>query len=174
MAASESGPGPAGLALGSNLGDRRSHLRAARDFLSALHEGREPPVVSGLYETDPVDCPPGSAPFLNAVMEILTSLPPEDLLARTDNFERQLGREARRERNAPRPIDIDILYVGGRTILSGNLVIPHPRLTQRRFVLQPLAEVRPDLVLPGESCSVAGLLALLPPLPAVRPAAVPW
>lgn len=121
-----------------------------------------------------MDCPPGSAPFLNAVMEIVTSLPADDLAARTGAFERELGREAQSLRNAPRPIDIDILYVGGRTIRSESLVVPHPRLTQRRFVLQPLAEVRPDLVLPGEICSVADLLALLAPLPAVRPATVSW
>jgi len=174
MAAAETGRLPVGLALGSNLGDRRAHLRAARDFLASLHEGAALPAVSALYETDPVDCPPGSAPFLNAVMEIVTLLPPEDLAARTSAFEKQLGREERRERNAPRPIDIDILYAGGRTIRSERLVIPHPRLTQRRFVLQPLADLRPDLVLPGETCSVADLLALLPPVPAVRPAAVSW
>lgn len=165
---------PVGLALGSNLGDRPRHLRAARDFLSALHEGQEPPAISAIYETDPVDCPPDSAPFLNAVMEIVTALPPEDLLTRTEEFERQLGRKARRERNAPRPIDIDILYAGDRVIRTRELLVPHPRLTLRRFVLQPLADLRPDLVLPRETRCVADLLALLPPVPGVRPAAVPW
>lgn len=174
MAAQETGLLPVGLALGSNLGDRQSHLRAAHDFLATMHAGTEPPAVSALYETDPVDCPPGSAPFLNAVVEILTSLPPEDLLARIGAFERQLGRKVLRERNAPRPIDIDILYAGNRTICSAKLVVPHPRLTQRRFVLQPLADIRPDLVLPGETRCVADLLAFLPPVPAVRPAAFSW
>lgn len=174
MAADETGPLPVGLALGSNLGDRRLHLRDARDFLASLHEGPPSPAVSALYETDPVDCPPGSAPFLNAVMEIVTSLSAEDLAARTGAFERELGREVQRERNSPRPIDIDLLYVGSRTIRSEKLVIPHPRLTQRRFVLQPLADLRPELVLPGETRCIADLLALLPPLPAVRAAAVSW
>lgn len=174
MAEKSTGPVPVGLALGANLGDRGSHLRTARNFLAALHEGGKPPALSLVYETDPVDCPPGSAPFLNAVMEIVTSLPPEDLLARADELERQLGRPAQRGRNAPRPIDIDILYVGHRIIRTERLTVPHPRLTSRRFVLQPLADVRPDLLLPGETLRVADLLALLPPAPAVRPAAFSW
>ncbi len=165
---------PAGLALGSNLGDRRSNLRAARDFLAALHEGDKDAVVSPVYETEPVDCPPGSAPFLNAVMEIVTSLDPEELLVRTDRFERQLGRDATRGRNAPRPIDIDLLYAGDREIRRATCEVPHPRLTRRRFVLQPLAEIRPDLVLPGQTRTVAELLAALPEVPAVRQVAGAW
>ena len=164
-----------GLALGSNLGDRRAHLRAARDFLAALHEGDAEAVVSPVYETEPVDCPPGSAPFLNAVMEIVASLDPEELLARTDVFQRLLGRKATRQRHAPRPIDIDILYAGDRQTRTASCEVPHPRLTQRRFVLQPLAEIRPGLVLPGQTRSVAQLLALLPEVPVVRlVAAAPW
>lgn len=166
---------PVGLALGSNLGDRWSHLRAARDFLAALHEGDGDAAVSSAYETEPVDCPPGSAPFLNAVMEIVTSLEPEELLDRADGLERRLGREAARQRNAPRPIDIDILYAGERRIRTASCEVPHPRLTQRRFVLQPLAEIHPGLVLPGQTRSAADLLALLPEVPAVRQvAAAPW
>jgi 2-amino-4-hydroxy-6-hydroxymethyldihydropteridine diphosphokinase len=165
---------PVGLALGSNLGDRWSHLRAARDFLAAWHEGDGPPAVSPVYETEPVDCPPDSAPFLNAVMEIVSSLDPEELLARADTFERRLGRDATRERNAPRPIDIDILYAGDREIRDTAFEVPHPRLTRRRFVLQPLAEIRPRLVLPGQTLNVAELLALLPAAPAVRQVAAAW
>lgn len=166
---------PVGLALGSNLGDRRSHLRAARDFLAALHEGDAYAAVSPVFETEPVDCPPGSTPFLNAVMEVVTSLDPEEFLARTEVFERRLGRDATRELHAPRPIDIDILYAGDREIRTASFEVPHPRLTQRRFVLQPLAEIRPGLVLPGQTRSVTELLALLPDVPAVRQvAAAPW
>jgi 2-amino-4-hydroxy-6-hydroxymethyldihydropteridine diphosphokinase len=165
---------PVGLALGSNLGDRLAHLRAARDFLCALHESGNDPLVSSVYATDPVDCPPGSPPFLNAVLEIITPLGPEELLVRASAFERHLGRPDRRERNAPRPVDIDLLYAGNRCIKTTRLVIPHPRLAQRRFVLQPLAEIRADLVLPGQSCRVADLLAALPPDPPVRTAAEAW
>jgi 2-amino-4-hydroxy-6-hydroxymethyldihydropteridine diphosphokinase len=167
-------PWPVGLALGSNLGDRWSHLRAARDFLANLHEGTGDAVISPVYDTEPVDCPPGSAPFLNAVMEIVTSLDPEELLARADRFERRLGRNATRERHAPRSIDIDLLYVGDRTICNATCEVPHPRLTRRRFVLQPLAEIRPDLVLPGQTRSVAELLAALPGAPAARQVAATW
>jgi len=165
---------PVGLALGSNLGDRWAHLRAARDYLAAFHQGDDDAAVSPVYETDPVDCPPGAAPFLNAVMEISTSLDPEELLARTGAFERRLGRDATRERNAPRPIDIDILYAGDRQIRNAALEVPHPRLTRRRFVVQPLAEIRPRLVLPGQSRTVAELLALLPATPAVGQVAAAW
>jgi len=165
---------PVGLALGSNLGDRLSHLRSARDFLASLHEAAGPPSVSPVYETDPVDCPADSAPFLNAVMEVVTSLPLRELRARTEAFERRLGRDARGGRNAPRPIDIDILYAGDRVVRAAELVVPHPRLAQRRFVLQPLADLRPGLVLPGASGCVADLLALLPRVPAVRPASAAW
>ena len=170
-----SSPQPVGLALGSNLGDRWSHLRAARDFLAALHKSDNDAAVSSVYETEPVGCPPDSAPFLNAVVEIVTSLEPEELLARAEDFECRLGREAARQRNAPRPIDIDILYAGDRQMCTASCAVPHPRLTQRRFVLQPLAEIRPGLVLPGETRSVAELLALLPEAPAVRlVASAPW
>ena len=165
---------PVGLALGSNLGDRWSYLRAARHFLAGLHEGADHAAVSSVYETEPVDCPPGSAPFLNAVMEIVTSLDPDELLARSERFERRLGRPAARERNDPRPIDIDILYAGDRAIRRAGCEVPHPRLTRRRFVLQPLAEIRPDLVLPGQTRTVAELLASLPAMPAVRRAAAVW
>ncbi|MEX1110954.1 MAG: 2-amino-4-hydroxy-6-hydroxymethyldihydropteridine diphosphokinase [Chthoniobacterales bacterium] len=174
MVRPSSTPRPAGLALGSNLGERAAHLRAARDFLATLHEGEDPPAVSPVYETDPVDCPPGSAAFLNAVLEIDTSRRPEELLGLLGEFERRLGRSAQRERNAPRPVDIDILYVGDRRIESPELVVPHPRLAARRFVLQPLADIRPGLVLPGHRCTVAALLAALPANPAVRRAPSVW
>lgn len=174
MVRPSSAPRPAGLSLGSNLGDRASHLRAARDFLAALHEGKVPPAVSPVYETDPVDCPPGSSAFLNAVLEIETSLAPEELLGLLGGFEGRLGRSAQRERNAPRPVDIDILYVGDRRIGSPGLVVPHPRLAARRFVLQPLADIRPGLVLPGEVRTIGELLAALPEIPAVRRAPSVW
>lgn len=164
----------AGIALGSNLGDRGASLRAARTFLLSLHEAAAPALVSPLYETAPVDCPPGSPPFLNAVVEIALSLPPADLLARCTAFERSLGRPVLREKNSPRPVDLDVLYAGDLRIESPSLTLPHPRLAMRLFVLQPLADIRPDLVLPGRTGTVAQLLAAMPPDNAPRLFAAAW
>jgi 2-amino-4-hydroxy-6-hydroxymethyldihydropteridine diphosphokinase len=163
-----------GIALGSNLGDRLACLRAGRDFLLALHEGPDPAAVSPVYETDPVGCPSGSPAFLNAVIEIDTPLEPAALLARLAAFECTLGRQAERSVNAPRPLDLDILYAGTTEIRTADLTLPHPRLTQRRFVLQPLADIRPRLVLPGQSRPVSQLLAALPVEPRVRPCGSAW
>lgn len=163
-----------GIALGSNLGDRLSLLRAGRDFLRTLHHVPAPLLASAVYETAPVGCPPGSLPFLNAVIEIVTDLAPSDLLLLLSGFEGSLGRPGRRPRNSPRPLDLDILYCGDASIASADLTLPHPRINQRRFVLQPLADIRPDLVLPGQSSTVAQLLAALPPGPAVTFLAAEW
>jgi len=163
-----------GLALGSNLGDRLAHLQAGRAFLLTLHAGPHPPAVSRVHETAPVDCPPGSASFLNAVVEIYTPLPPHDLLQRLAAFEQDCGRAARRQRNAPRPLDLDILYCGELVLDTPSLVLPHPRMTRRRFVLQPLAELRPGLVLPGQHRTVTELLEDLPDEPAVHLYATAW
>lgn len=163
-----------GIALGSNLGDRLACLRAGRDFLLALHEGPAPAAVSPVYETEPVGCPPGSSAFLNAVVEIDTPLEPAALLGRLAAFERGLGRPARRSVNAPRPLDLDLLYAGATELRTAHLTLPHPRLAQRRFVLQPLADIRPHLVLPAQSRPVSALLAALPPEPQVRPFAPAW
>lgn len=167
-------PLPTGLALGSNLGDSQGHLRDARDFLLSLHEGEANAAVSGLYATEPVDCPPGSHSFLNAAVEISTSRSPQELLATLAAFETKLGRPTRRERNAPRAVDLDILYVGDLVRDSPELVLPHPRLAQRRFVLQPLADIRPELVLPGQTRTIAQLLAALPAAHDVRLMAAQW
>jgi 2-amino-4-hydroxy-6-hydroxymethyldihydropteridine diphosphokinase len=152
---------PVGIALGSNLGDRGAEIEAGFAFLRTLSlEGDL--LHSSVIETAPVDCPPGSAPFLNAVAEIQVdsdSLPPETLLAKLQTFEQQRGRAADHARNSPRPLDLDILYYGDRVVRTTTLAIPHPRLTQRRFVLEPLAQLRPDLVLPGQTRSVRELLA---------------
>lgn len=163
-----------GLALGSNLGDSRAHLRAARDFLLTLHEDETSPSVSGLYATEPVDCPPGSPAFLNAVVEIATARPPRALLAALAAFEGLLGRPAQRERNAPRAVDLDLLYAGDIVLTTPELVLPHPRIKERRFVLQPLADIRPELVLPGQTKPVTQLLAELPVGADVRLMAAEW
>ena len=156
---------PTGIALGSNLGDRLAHLVQGRNLLLSLHEAPAPAALSRVYQTEPVDCPPGSAPFLNAVVEIHTSLTPENLLRQLTRLESALGRPATRGRNAPRALDLDILYCGELIVETPSLVLPHPRLTARRFVLQPLADVRPDFVLPGEKHHVRQLLATLPAIP---------
>lgn len=165
---------PVGIALGSNLGDRLARLRAGRDAVTRWHQGPRPASVSAVYETEPVDCPPGSAPFLNAVMEIETALDPAVLLGRLRALESALGRAPHGAKNAPRPLDLDILYAGDLRIESPALITPHPRMTSRRFVLQPLSDIRPDLVLPGQNHTVAALLAALPPHPAAALFAAGW
>jgi 2-amino-4-hydroxy-6-hydroxymethyldihydropteridine diphosphokinase len=147
-----------GVALGSNLGDRVENLRLGRDLLVSLHESSDWPAVSPIYETEPVDCPTGSAPFLNAVVEIECSLDPNELLGKFTAFEIRQGRPATRDKNAPRQLDLDILYAGDLRRTTPTLTIPHPRLSERRFVLQPLADIRPSLRLPGYDITVAELL----------------
>ncbi|MCB1236154.1 MAG: 2-amino-4-hydroxy-6-hydroxymethyldihydropteridine diphosphokinase [Verrucomicrobiae bacterium] len=152
----------AGIALGSNLGDRLAHLRTARERLLALHEGADAEfLVSSVRETEPVGCPPGSGAFLNAVIEIVTTLDPFILLHEAQAIERRLGRPNQRAKNSPRTVDVDLLYAGDITLDDPRLVLPHPELRKRRFVLEPLAEIRPDLQLPGFDTSVAGLLEAL-------------
>lgn len=147
------------IALGSNTGDRPAHLRAA---VAALREIDPRLEVSPVYETAPVDCPDGSGAFLNAAVILTWADTPEALLHFLRSIECRLGRPAARARNAPRTVDLDILYAGD-TILNGDeLTLPHPRLHERRFVLQPLCDLRPDLVLPGFEKTVRQMLAVLP------------
>jgi 2-amino-4-hydroxy-6-hydroxymethyldihydropteridine diphosphokinase len=150
-----------GVALGSNLGNRAENLRLGRDLLLSLHELSDRPAVSPIYETEPVDCPTGSAPFLNAVMEIECSLDPEDLLAKFSALEVLLGRPVTRDKNAPRQLDLDILYAGDLRRAGPTLTIPHPRLGERLFVLRPLADIRPSLRLPGHDKTIAEKLDTL-------------
>lgn len=164
----------AGIALGSNLGDRRAHISAGRNFVFSLHEAAAAPLCSALYETEPVDCAPDTAAFLNAVTEIETSLEPLALLHKLRDYERSVGRNERRAKNSPREIDLDLLYVDDLLLDSTALVLPHPRMTSRRFVLQPLADTRADAVLPAQSATIAQLLSALPPEPAVRLVARDW
>lgn len=158
-----------GIALGSNIGDRIAHLRAAHAALESLHQGTSAPLVSPVYETEPVDCKPGDAPYLNAVMEIESDLEPAALLQALQHIEQSMGRPAEHERNAPRTLDLDLLYAGALTVQSAKLILPHPRIATRRFVLQPLADLRPDLILPNADRPVAALLRALPLSPAVQP-----
>jgi len=115
--------------------------------------------VSSYYRSSPVDCPPGSGEFLNAVAEMEFADGIFYLLERLQHYEKSRGREEARERNAPRSIDLDILYAADLEMASARLVLPHPRMAERLFVLEPLAELAPELVLPGLSDSVRELLA---------------
>ena len=147
-----------GLALGSNLGDRQKNLTEARRRL--LERATDPSslLCASLYETAPVDCDPEASPFLNTCLELDFDLTPKALHEFTQSIEIDLGRPERRSTNTPRSIDIDILYAGDKTIDDPDLTIPHPRFTERRFVLEPLAEIRPDLILPNQADSIASLL----------------
>lgn len=151
----------AGIALGSNIEPRLLHLQAARRRILELHETTGTVGCSKVYETSPVDCPDGSGAFLNAVLEITTTLGPGDLLRRLQGIEQELGRPAAHGHNFPRPIDLDILYCDDLVLQEPGLILPHPRLAQRRFVLQPLADIRPDLVLPHQHASVRETLKAL-------------
>ncbi|RYD38007.1 MAG: 2-amino-4-hydroxy-6-hydroxymethyldihydropteridine diphosphokinase, partial [Verrucomicrobiaceae bacterium] len=139
-----------GIALGSNLGDRLANIRAAIAELRQIAVPGEPLLEASVWQTEPKLCPPGSPMFLNTVVEIAFEDAPFELLEMTKAIEKRLGRAAVAERNAPRVIDVDLLYFGERIIDTEELALPHPRITERRFVLQPLAEIRPELVLPGQ------------------------
>jgi 2-amino-4-hydroxy-6-hydroxymethyldihydropteridine diphosphokinase len=150
-----------GLALGSNVGDRLRQMQHAKNYLLSLspeawHR------ASPLYETEPVGCPPGSEKFLNAVLEIEFGGAPRTLLKKVLAYEVAHGRRRAAGPNAPRTIDIDILYFGQREVLEKDLVIPHPRLAGRRFVLVPLATIRPEMIVKGTGKTVRMLLRELP------------
>jgi 2-amino-4-hydroxy-6-hydroxymethyldihydropteridine diphosphokinase len=143
------------LALGSNLGDREARLREA----AAKLEAAEIRILrcSPVYETEPQDVR-DQGWFLNAVLEAETALFPIQLLARTQKIEREMGRQLVKI-SGPRTIDIDILLYGNFVIRTPQLEIPHPRMTARRFVLEPLAALAPDLRLPLAGRTVREMLA---------------
>src|SRR5512146_2425640 len=149
------------IALGSNLGDARQNVLSAMERLQALSEG--PLLRSSLWETSPVDCPPGSPPFINAVAGLMPrpGETPESLLGKLQALEREFGRRPKQVLNEPRPLDLDLIAFGTQTRCSPELTLPHPRAATREFVLGPLSEIAPELVLPGERLSVQALLARL-------------
>jgi 2-amino-4-hydroxy-6-hydroxymethyldihydropteridine diphosphokinase len=163
------------LSLGSNLGDRRAHLIAARDALAKLPATRLT-ACAPLYETEPVEVPAAyrGAAYLNTIVVLETGLAPEELSREAHAIEARLGRRRGAERCAPRCIDIDLIACGDAVRELPELRLPHPRALRRRFVCQPLADVRPDLVLPGAARSVRATLAALPRRPAARRAARQW
>jgi 2-amino-4-hydroxy-6-hydroxymethyldihydropteridine diphosphokinase len=157
------------LGLGANLGDRAAALDAALARLDARGAGLRLVRLSPLYETEPL-APPDAAPlaaappapwYLNRVAEIETTLAPRALLARLQDCEARVGRVAGRPRWAPREIDIDLLLFDDLVLREPDLVVPHAGLTRRRFVLAPLADIAPDLVVPGTGRTVAEHLAAL-------------
>ncbi|HUI05815.1 MAG TPA: 2-amino-4-hydroxy-6-hydroxymethyldihydropteridine diphosphokinase [Verrucomicrobiae bacterium] len=150
-----------GLAFGSNLGDRLRQLQQAKAYLLSLsREGWH--VASPVYETDPVGCPPNSPKFLNAVLEIEFGGAPRALLKKIVAYEVAHGRDRELPKNAARTIDLDILYFGEKEILEKDLVVPHPRMAERRFVLLPLSTIRPDMIVKGTGKTVRMLLRELP------------
>jgi 2-amino-4-hydroxy-6-hydroxymethyldihydropteridine diphosphokinase len=139
------------VALGSNLGDPEGILRRAMDRLESLSV--QPLLRSSLWRTAPVDCPPGSPPFVNAVAGIYPRAEetPESLLSQLQVLEAEFGRLRGKVPNAPRLLDLDLIAFGSRTVNSPGLILPHPRAHRRLFVLQPLAEIAPEFVLPGQT-----------------------
>ena len=147
------------VALGSNLGNRLENLRAARRQIIGLKEVKPPILSSGIYETEAIDCERGASKFLNAVVEFDYEGDSGQLLEQVGRIEESLGRKRDHQKNVSRTIDIDLLYYGDRRIDNERLQLPHPRMHLRRFVLQPLTDIRPDLILPNQTRTVADLLA---------------
>jgi len=150
------------IALGSNLGDSRRLILEAMTRLQEFSEERI--LKSSLWETTPVNCPPGSPKFVNAVAGLVPRKgeTPKSLLKKLRELEKEFGRAPKKNLNEPRPLDLDLIAFGRETRHTQQLTLPHPRAHLRRFVLQPLSEIAPDLILPGQTKSVAQLLAQLP------------
>lgn len=151
----------AAIALGSNLGDRRDHLARALREIAALH-GVRVLAVSRLVETEPVGGPPGQARYLNGAILVATTLDPRELLGALLEIERQHGRErSSGVKNAARTLDLDLLVHADHVVDEEGLTLPHPRLAERAFVLEPLCEIAPDLVVPGIDRTVLELARAL-------------
>ena len=149
------------VGVGSNLGDRWGYLALGARELRAT-PGIAVARASWVYETDPVG-PPGQGRYLNAALEVETAVPPLQLLGVLLRIERKAHRR-RSVRWGPRTLDLDLLLYGDIELRTPELIIPHPALTGRRFVLVPLADLCPDRVVPGTGATVAELLARTPPL----------
>lgn len=148
-----------GFSLGSNMGDRLANLIRARNGLRTLL-GADALEQSSVYETEPIGvagCERHLA-FLNAVVICRTERDPRQCLCICRSLEEQAGRVRGAQSNAPRPLDIDIIYADNLVIAEADLIIPHPRWSTRRFVLRPLSELRPELMPPGASDSISKLL----------------
>lgn len=148
------------LGLGSNVGDRAGHLRAAIELLG--ERGVEIEAVSSAYETEPVGEVLDQPDFLNAAIRIRTELEPEALLDVCKQVEAERGRRLDAPRHSPRPLDVDLLLLDDLELTTDRLTLPHPEVTSRRFVLEPLLELDPDLTL-ADGTRLADALASLGP-----------
>ena len=150
------------VALGSNLGDP---AQTVRDAMARLQQFSVQPILkSSLWQTTPVDCPPGSPQFVNAVVALVPQKneTPESLLEKLRALEKEFGRPPKIIHNEPRPLDLDLIAFGSETRCTPTLTLPHPRAHLRRFVLQPLSEIAPGTILSGQMKSVSQLLMELP------------
>lgn len=147
------------IALGSNVGDSPGILRRAMDQLEII--SAKPLVRSSLWQTTPVDCPPGSPTFVNAVvaLTVQSGETSSSLLAKMQAMEKEFGRRPKKVLNEPRRLDLDLISFGDEVSARPELVLPHPRAHQRRFVLQPMNEIAPAFKFPGQRRTVAQLLA---------------
>jgi 2-amino-4-hydroxy-6-hydroxymethyldihydropteridine diphosphokinase len=146
------------VALGSNLGDSDKIIVDAMGRLQVLSD--KPLLKSSLWETSPVNCPPGSPKFVNAVVGLVPkeNETPESLLKKLKELERELGRTPKKILNEPRLLDLDLISFGQEIRNSAELALPHPRAHLRRFVLEPLNEIAPDFVFAGQGKTVSELL----------------
>ncbi|MGA2788908.1 MAG: 2-amino-4-hydroxy-6-hydroxymethyldihydropteridine diphosphokinase [Verrucomicrobiota bacterium] len=159
------------VALGSNLGDSRRIILEAMARLQMF--SNEPLLKSSLWQTSPMDCPPNSPPFVNAVVGFKPQKneTPESLLQKLRALEKEFGRTSKKVLNEPRPLDLDLIAFGMEMRNSPEMILPHPRAHLRRFVLQPLVEITPDFILPGQTKTISQLLAGLPAEETVSPLA---
>jgi 2-amino-4-hydroxy-6-hydroxymethyldihydropteridine diphosphokinase len=147
------------VALGSNLGDSRKIILNAMARLRNFSDG--PMLTSSLWDTSPVNCPPDSPKFVNAVAGLIPkeNETPESLLKKLRGLENEFGRAPKTVLNEPRPLDLDLIVFGNEIRNSPELILPHPRAHLRQFVLLPLGEIAPDLILPNQTKTASQLLA---------------
>jgi 2-amino-4-hydroxy-6-hydroxymethyldihydropteridine diphosphokinase len=149
------------VALGSNLGDPRKIISAALTLLQNISD--EPILKSSLWQTSPVNCPPDSPAFVNAVVGLVPreDETPESLLKKLGGLEKEFGRASKAVLNEPRSLDLDLIVFRNEIRNTPELILPHPRAHERKFVLQPLNEFAPELILPGQGRTISELLANL-------------
>jgi 2-amino-4-hydroxy-6-hydroxymethyldihydropteridine diphosphokinase len=161
------------IAFGSNLGDRLQNFSEARRQLTAS-PNIELLTASPIYEAEAVGCPLRTRPFLNAVVQIETTLTPFGLLNALQQIEETMGRAPARPKNVPRRIDLDLLACDALILQDPRLTLPHPELTKRRFVLRPLADIAPDYIVAGTDKTVRDWLTELKDTYWIKPFADHW